>query len=116
MTAQYNNTTFTAAAQQQRPALGIVGSILYVGYGSMGDCPFYHGWLVGVPINNPASVTAWAAGAIGNTSIWGGSIWGVGGIASDGTNPFVTTGNTQFTGGTWCGGEAVIRFQPGPSL
>ncbi len=55
----------------------------------------YHGWLVGVPINNPASVTAWAAGAIGNVSIWGGSIWGVGGIASDGTNPFVTTGNTQ---------------------
>jgi len=113
MTAQYNNTTFTAAAQQQRPALGIVGNILYVAYGSMGDCPFYHGWLVGVPINNPASVTAWAAGTIG-AGIWGGSIWGVGGIASDGTNPFVTTGNTQFTGGIWCGGEAVIRFQPGP--
>jgi hypothetical protein len=69
---------------------------------------------VGVPINNPASVTAWAAGAIGNVSIWGGAIWGVGGVASDGTNPFVTTGNTVFTGGTWCGGEAVIRFQPGP--
>ena len=80
----------------------------------MDDCDRYHGWLVGVPINNPASVTAWAAGAIGNVSIWGGSIWGVGGIASDGTNPFVTTGNTQFTGGIWCGGEAVIRFQPGP--
>src|SRR5205823_12242895 len=47
-------------------------------------------------------------------SIWGGAIWGVGGIASDGSNPFVTTGNTNFTGGTWCGGEAVIRFQPGP--
>src|SRR6266513_6032060 len=113
LTAHYNATTFTPSAQQQRPALGIVGSILYVGYGSMGDCPLYHGWLVGVPINNPVSVTAWAAATIG-PGIWGGSIWGVGGVASDGSNPFVTTGNTQFTGGTWCGGEAVIRFQPGP--
>jgi hypothetical protein len=114
LTAQYNGTTFTAAIQQQRAALAIVGNILYVGYGSMQDCDRFHGWLVGVPINNPARVTAWAAGAIGNLSIWGGAIWGVGGIASDGTNPFVTTGNTLFTGGTWCGGEAVIRFQPGP--
>jgi len=109
-TAQYKGTPFTAAIQQQRPALGIVGNILYVGYGSMGDCDFYHGWLVGVPINNPASVTAWAAATSpGNP---GGAIWGVGGIASDGNHPFVTTGNTN--GGNWEGGEAVIRFQPGP--
>ena len=59
-TATYNGTTFTPAIQQQRPALGIVGNILYVGYGSMRDCSLYHGWLVGVPIDNPASVTAWA--------------------------------------------------------
>jgi hypothetical protein len=106
-TATYNGTTFTAAIQQQRPALGIVGNILYVGYGSMMDCSLFHGWLVGVPINNPASVTAWATDAIG------GAIWGVGGIASDGSNPFVTTGNTYNTP-IWAGGEAVIRFQPGP--
>src|SRR6266513_1099404 len=110
LTAQYNGVTFNAAVQQQRPALAIVNGILYVGYGSMSDCDFYHGWLVGVPINNPASVTAWAAGA---TDIHGGAIWGVGGVASDGNNPFVTTGNT-WTDGTWGGGEAVIRFQPGP--
>src|SRR4030095_11067068 len=29
MTAQYNGTTFIAATQQQRPALGIVGNIVY---------------------------------------------------------------------------------------
>jgi hypothetical protein len=107
--AQYNGIHFTAEIQQQRPALGIVGNILYVGYGSMNDCDLFHGWLVGVPINNPASVTAWAAA----TSAHGGAIWGVGGIASDGANPFVTTGNT-WTDGNWSGGEAVIRFQPGP--
>jgi hypothetical protein len=111
-TASYNGVNFTADVQQQRPALGIVGGILYVGYGSMRDGCIYHGWLVGVPINNPASVTAWAAATA--TGTHGGAIWGVGGIASDGNNPFVTTANTFNTGGTWRGGEAVIRFQPGP--
>jgi hypothetical protein len=106
--ATYNGMTFTAEIHQQRPALGIVGNILYVGYGSLGDCGDFHGWLVGVPIDNPASVTAWA------TSTKGGAIWGVGGVASDGMNPFVTTGNSFNTGGNWSGGEAVIRFQPGP--
>jgi len=62
--ASYNGINFIAAIQQQRPALGIVGNILYVGYGSMMDCSMYHGWLVGVPINDPTSVTAWAAATI----------------------------------------------------
>jgi FG-GAP-like repeat/PQQ enzyme repeat len=105
--AQYNGTHFTPGIQQQRPALAIVGNILYVGYGSMGDCSLYHGWLVGVPINNPTSVTAWATSAIG------GAIWSTSGVASDGSNPFVGTGNT-YQPATWSGGEAVIRFQPGP--
>jgi hypothetical protein len=111
-TATYKGIDFMPSIQQQRPALGIVGNILYVGYGSMSDCSPYHGWLVGVPIDNPdpsSVVTAWAAA----TDTHGGAIWGVGGIASDGKNPFVITGNT-FNPPDWEGGEAVIRFQPGP--
>jgi len=103
--ASYNGVNFIADIQQQRPALGIVSGILYVGYGSMRDQCQFHGWLVGVPIDNPASVTAWAAATGGGTH--GGAFWGVGGIASDGKNPFVTTGNTFNTGGSWSGGEAV---------
>jgi hypothetical protein len=100
---------FDSSVQSQRAALGIVGGILYVPYGGrFGDCGNYHGRLVGVPIDNPGSVTAWA------TTATGGGVWGVGGVASDGTNPFVATGNTFNTGGVWEGGEAVIRFQPGP--
>jgi len=106
-TASYNGMPFTAAIQLQRPALGIVGNILYVPYGSFADQCDYRGWLVGIPINNPASVTAWATG------IRGGAIWAVGGVASDGLNPFVTTGNT-FQAANWSGGEAVIRFESGP--
>ncbi len=110
--ASYNGVNFTPEIQQQRPALAIVGNILYVAYGSMADCSLYHGWLVGIPIDNPVNVTAWAAAT--NAGLHGGAIWGVAGIASDGKNPFVTTGNTWNTGGNWDGGEAVIRFQPGP--
>ena len=108
-TATYNGIHFEAPIQMQRPALGVVGKILYVGYGSMRDCSPFHGWLVGVPIDDPANVTAWAAA----TKTHGGAIWGVGGIASDGKNPFVITGNT-FSPPNWEGGEAVIRFLPGP--
>ncbi|HEV3098464.1 MAG TPA: hypothetical protein VGY75_01980 [Candidatus Udaeobacter sp.] len=111
-TVTYNGINFTAAIQQQRPALGIVGNILYVGYGSMADCDFFHGWLVGVPIDNPAGVMAWASATGGGS--WRGAIWAVGAVASDGKNPFVTTGNTFNTGNSWDGGEAVIRFEPGP--
>ena len=51
---------------------------------------------------------AWA------TTAMGGGIWGHGGVASDGTNMFVVTGNTFNTGGNWMGGEAIIRLQSGP--
>ena len=73
-TTSYNGVNFIAQVQQQRPALGIVRGILYVVYGSMRDCSLYHGWLIGVPINNPASVRAWASGT--RPGVWGGAIWG----------------------------------------
>src|SRR6266702_4636673 len=41
-TVSYNGTNFTPAIQQQRPALGIVSNILYVGYGSKMDCDAWH--------------------------------------------------------------------------
>ena len=42
-------------------------------------------------------------------------IWGHCGVASDGTNMFVITGNTVTSPhGTWGGGEAIIRLQAGP--
>ena len=106
----YNGINFTPAIQLQRAALGIVDNILYVGYASCYDCSPYHGWLVGVPIDNPAGVMAWAA----PPTRQGRRIWGVGGIASDGKHPFVTTGNTTTQTASGEDGEAVIRFQPGP--
>jgi hypothetical protein len=108
-TATYNGMTFTSLVQNERGGLALVNGIVYVAWsGHLGDCGTYHGWIVGVPINNPSSVRAWATTAIG------GGIWGHGGVASDGTNMFVVTGNTFNTGGIWSGGEAIIRLQAGP--
>jgi hypothetical protein len=109
-TATYNGMTFTSLVQEERGALALVHGIVYVAYsGYNGDCGMYHGWVVGVDINNPSNVHAWATTAIG------GGIWGHGGVASDGTNMFVVTGNTFNTGGMWSGGEAIIRLQAGPT-
>jgi len=109
-TAMYNGILFTSLVQEDRGALALVNGIVYVPYsGYFGDCGAYHGWVVGVQINNPSTgVGAWA------TTATGGGIWGHSGVASDGTNMFVITGNTFSTGGVWMGGEAIIRLQAGP--
>jgi hypothetical protein len=108
-TATYNGITFNSLVQEQRGGLALVNGVVYVAYsGYAGDCGSYHGWVVGVDINDPSSVAAWVATAIG------GGIWGHGGVASDGSNMFVVTGNTFNTGGNWMGGEAIIRLQAGP--
>jgi len=108
-TASYNSINFVSLAQEERGGLALVNGIVYVSYsGYLGDCGDYHGWVVGVDINNPSTVGGWATTAIG------GGIWGHGGVASDGTNMFVVTGNTFNTGGNWMGGEAIIRLQAGP--
>ena len=108
-TAIYNGMTFTSLVQNERGGLALVNGRVYVSYsGHGGDCGLYRGWVVGVDIANPSNVMAWATTAIG------GGIWGHGGVASDGTNMFVITGNTFNTGGNWMGGEAIIRLQAGP--
>jgi hypothetical protein len=108
-TAMYNGIIFDSLVQEERGGLALVNGIVYVAYsGYNGDCGSYHGWVVGVNVNNPSNVNAWATTAVK------GGIWGHGGVASDGTNMFVVTGNTSGTGGVWSGGEAIIRLQAGP--
>jgi hypothetical protein len=102
---------FTSLVQEDRGALALVNGIVYVPYsGYFGDCGNYHGWVVGVHTDNPSIVGGWA------TAAQGGGIWGHSGVASDGTNMFVITGNTFNTNGNWMGGEAIIRLQDGPTF
>jgi hypothetical protein len=101
---------FISLDQEDRGALALVNGIVYVPFsGYLGDCGNYHGWVVGVHIDNPSIVGGWA------TAAQGGGIWGHSGVASDGTNMFVITGNTfGTTPGNWMGGEAIVRLQAGP--
>lgn len=99
--------SFTPRVQNERGALLILHDVLYVPYGGhWGDCGAYHGWVVGVSLRDPKQITAW------RTRGRAGGIWAPGGVASDGTSLFVTTGNTMGVA-QWSDGEAIIRLAPG---
>jgi hypothetical protein len=132
--AQSGAATFNSPFQGQRGALAILADTLYVPYGGLyGECQPgsnfpslepevpYRGWLVGVSIANPSAVQAWA------TPACGGGIWAPGGVSSDGTSLYVTTGSTTTgtsglppscitQGSAWGGGEAVLRFGAGAAF
>jgi hypothetical protein len=87
------------------PALSVVKGVLYVPFGSSGDCGDYHGWVVAVPLDRTRAPTGWAVPAEG------GGIWAPSGVSSDGESIFAATGNTDAD--EWAGGEAVLRFPAG---
>ena len=98
--------SFNSRDQNQRGALTILGGMLYVPFGGhFGDCGDYHGWVVGVSLQEPRRVAAWS------TRARGGGIWAPGGISVAGQSLFVATGNT-FGVSTWKDGEAVVRLAP----
>src|SRR5262249_49307314 len=106
--ASFNGVVFDSSVQNQRGALQLLDGTLYVPYGGhFGDCGIYHGWVIGVPLANPATVESWA------TRARAGGAWSVSGVATDGASLYVATGNT-FGAVEWSDGEAVIRLQPGP--
>jgi hypothetical protein len=102
----FDGGTFASPAQGNRGALLLFGGGLYVPYGGLyGDCLPYNGWVVGVPLRSPSSLVGWA------TQTPGGGIWGPGGLTSDGTWIYATTGNAfNRSGAPWGGSEAMFRF------
>ena len=95
---------FIPRDQNQRGALLIIHNTVYIPYGGhYGDCGDYHGWVVGVSLDDPHRSIAWS------TRAEGGGIWAPAGVVSDGDSLFIATGNT-FETSQWGGGEAVIRF------
>ena len=103
---QAKHQTFNPAEQNERGALTIVQGRLYVPFGGhYGDCGQYHGWVVGISLDNPTNIVSWT------TRARGGGIWAPGGISSDGKSLFAATGNT-FDASTWSDGEGVFRLPP----
>jgi hypothetical protein len=98
--------TFTPRLQNQRGALAIAQRTLFIPYGGhYGDCGPYHGWVVGISLEDSHTIAAWTTRAAG------GGVWAPGGISYDGRSLFVATGNTK-DAGEWADGEAIIRFGP----
>jgi hypothetical protein len=96
---------FDPKVHSQRSALSLVGGILYVAYGGfIGDCGAYHGRIVGITAANPATRGAWATGGVGE------GIWPAGGMASDGTGIFVSTGNSTNGAATHLDSEEIVRI------
>ncbi len=80
--------SFDPKIHNQRSALSLLNGNLYVSYaGYIGDCGSYHGRVVSINTSTPTTVAQWATGDMG------GGIWASGGLASDGTSLFVSTGN-----------------------
>jgi hypothetical protein len=98
--------TFMPQPANQRSALSLLNGIVYIAYGGhVGDCGPYHGWVIGINASNPAMKGGWATGGQGE------GIWAAGGMASDGTGVFASTGNR--TGGgssTHQDSEAVVKI------
>ena len=111
-TVKAGSRSFNSSVQNQRGALLIVDKTLYVPFGGrFGDCGDYNGWVVGVPLDNPSGLFAFA------TVSHGAGIWTPGGLASDGTSIYAATGNSKADGGgvlstptSWGHGNAVLRL------
>src|SRR5579871_392982 len=92
----------------QRPGLLLLNGTVYIAFGSIGDMPPWHGWLLGYD-----AATLKQTAVLNTTPNDGGaSIWQGGrGLAADSAgNLYVATGN-----GTWNGtdafGESVLRIK-----
>jgi hypothetical protein len=105
---------FTSNVQNQRGGLIILNGMVYAPYGGhYGDCGSYHGWVVGVKLDDPKTVVSWT------TRSHAAGVWAPGGIASDGKSLFVATGNAMSDSGglfsapnTYGDVESVIRLPP----
>lgn len=96
---------FDAKLHLQRSALSLVGGVVYAAFGGyVGDCGAYTGRVVAVKASDPTQVAGWASGGQGE------GIWPAGGMSSDGTSIYVTTGNKTSGGTARANSESIIRL------
>ena len=99
--------SFDPKIHNQRSALSLVNGVLYIPYaGYVGDCGSYHGRVVSINASTPTTTGQWITGD------GGGGIWASGGMAADGNNIYVATGNYVPLGApaTHTDSEEVVRL------
>jgi outer membrane protein assembly factor BamB len=85
-----NASHYYIAAEQQRPALTLLGGRVYVPFGGLnGDCGQYHGYVVDLPATGKGALVTYQVPTQRE-----GAIWGTGGaFVSPKGNLYVATGN-----------------------
>jgi hypothetical protein len=99
---------FNGLRQMNRPGLLLLNGIVYIAYGSHGDQPFYHGWVLGYDAQTLAQKV------VHNTTPNGGlgGFWNGGcGLAADANGSiFGLTGNGTFNSSANNFGDSFIRL------
>ena len=99
---------FQSGVQNQRSALTMVGSTLYVAYGGYcGDNGQYRGFVFGINTTDPTKIGSWYTKDNRQSGIWA-----AGGFPSDGNGIFVVTGNAGGVAGNHdnSDSEEIIRI------
>ncbi|MFN2538794.1 MAG: PQQ-binding-like beta-propeller repeat protein [Mycobacteriales bacterium] len=101
------------ATHQQRAALLLAGSVVYIAYGgNYGDCGQYRGRVIGAATAGNGPLRSYAVPTQREGGIWGAS----GPALLPGGDLLVTTGNGAATGGAWDKTDSVLRLSPALSL
>jgi len=107
---------FDPLLNNQRPALLLYNGVVYVGFGSHGFPPVYHGWLLGYATATLKQVFVYSTTPNANR----GGVWqGGGGPAVDASgNIYFATGNGTFDANTGGGdyGDSVVKLNTAASV
>ncbi|WP_407175046.1 PQQ-binding-like beta-propeller repeat protein [Bradyrhizobium sp. STM 3562] len=94
---------FDPRVQNQRAALTLLDGTIYVAFGGhFGDCGNYHGWVVGISLQDQGKLVSF------ETRARGGGTWSPGGLSVVGHDIYFATGNT-LGASSWNDGESVFR-------
>lgn len=101
-----NGVTFDGSVHMNRAALGLVGGKINIAFAGYGDIAPYQGWVFVYDSTTLTQTGVWANTSTSNGE--GGMWWSGGGIASDGTDLFVSTGNGTFAANNY--GTSFVRL------
>ena len=95
-------------ATQQRGALTVAFGRVYVPFGGLyGDCAFYNGSVVSVPVGGTGAQQSYRIPTDREAGIWT-----PGGLAVSGHTLLASAGNGESEGGAYDGSDSVIAFSP----
>ena len=102
--------THDPAHENDYGALTLVNGILYVPYSGNCDINPYHGFVAAFRVRDGRRIATWFPSG----SLFGGSIWGFGGVSADpGGAIFAAVGNSQGSNEHAGYGENVVKLTPG---